>query len=67
MAIIPKGKHVKVMRNTLNVREGVTHTLSETWTGKLSRDFDTERRYSRIWLEMNPIPIYEDTKVEAMN
>ena len=67
MAIIPKGKHVKVTRNVLNVLEGMTHTISETWTGTLSLDFDSERRYSTIWLEMNPIPIYEDTKVEAMN
>ena len=67
MAIIPKGKHVKVTRNVLNVLEGMTHTISETWTGTLSLDFDSARRYSTIWLEMNPIPIYEDTKVEAMN
>ena len=67
MAIIPKGKHVKVMRNTLNVREGVTHTLSETWTGKLSRDFDSARRYSTIWLGTNGVPLDKYTKVEVMS
>ena len=67
MAIIPNGKHVKITRNVLNVREGMTHTISETWTGELTRDFDTERRYPMIWLEMNHIPIYEDTKVEVMS
>ena len=67
MAIIPKGKHVKVTRNVLNVRDGVTHTLSETWTGELTRDFDSARRYSTIWLGTNVVSLDKDTKVEVMN
>lgn len=67
MAIIPKGKHVKVTRNVLNVRNGVTHTISETWTGTLSRDFDSARRYSTIWLGTNVVPLDKYTKVEVMS
>lgn len=67
MAIIPKGKHVKVTRNVLNVREGMTHTISETWTGTLSRDFDSARRYSTIWLGTNVVSLDKDTKVEVMS
>ena len=67
MAIIPKGRHVKVTRNVLNVRDGVTHTLAETWTGTLSRDFDSARRYSTIWLGTNVVSLDKDTKVEVMS
>ena len=67
MAIIPKGKHVKVTRNVLNVRDGVTHTISETWTCTLSRDFDSARRYSTIWLGTNVVSLDKDTKVEVMS
>ena len=67
MAIIPKGKHVKVTRNVLNVRDGVTHTISETWTGTLSRDFDSARRYSTIWLGTNVVPLDKYAKVEVMS
>lgn len=67
MAIIPKGKHVKVTRNVLNVREGMTHTISETWTGTLSLDFDSARRYSTIWLGTNVVSLDKDTKVEVMS
>ena len=67
MAIIPKGKHVKVTRNVLNVREGMTYTLAETWTGELTRDFDSARRYSTIWLGLRYVPRYDDIKVEVMN
>ena len=67
MAIIPKGKHVKVTRNVLNVRDGVTPTISETWTGTLSRDFDSARRYSTIWLGTNVVSLDKDTKVEVMS
>ena len=67
MAIIPKGKHVKVTRNVLNVRDGVTHTLSETWTGTLSRDFDSASRYSTIWLGTIVVPFDKYTKVEVMS
>ena len=67
MAIIPKGKHVKVTRNVLNVRDGVTHTISGTWTGTLSRDFDSARRHSTIWLGTNVVSLDKDTKVEVMS
>lgn len=67
MAIIPKGKHVKVTRNVLSVREEMTHTISETWTGTLSRDFDSARRYSTIWLGTNVVSLDKDTKVEVMS
>ena len=67
MAIIPKGKHVKVMRNVLNVRDGVTHTLSETWTSELTQDFDSARRYSTIWLGTNVVSLDKYTKVEVMS
>ena len=67
MAIIPKGKHVKVTRNVLNVRGAVTHTISETWTGTLSRDFDSARRYSTIWLGTNVVPLDKYAKVEVMS
>ena len=67
MAIIPKGKHVKVTRNVLNVREEMTHTISETWTGTLSRDFDSARRYSTIWLGTNVVALDKGTKVEVMS
>ena len=67
MAIIPKGKHVKVTRNVLSVREEMTHTISETWTGTLSRDFDSARRYSTIWLGTNVVSLDKYTKVEVMN
>ena len=67
MAIIPKGKHVKVTRNVINVWDGVTHTISETWTGELTRDFDSARRYSTIWLGTNVVSLDKDTKVEVMN
>ena len=67
MAIIPKGKHVKVTRNVLNVRDGVTHTISKTWTGTLSRDFDSARRYSTIWLGTNVVPLDKYAKVEVMS
>ena len=67
MAIIPKGRHVKVTRNVLSVREEMTHTISETWTGTLSRDFDSARRYSTIWLGTNVVSLDKDTKVEVMN
>ena len=67
MAIIPKGKHVKVTRNVLSVREEMTHTISETWTGTLSRDFDSARHYSTIWLGTNVVSLDKDTKVEVMS
>ena len=67
MAIIPKGKHVKVTRNVLNVREGMTYTLAETWTGQLGRDFDPEDRDCPLKLGLDPIPRYDNTKVEVMS
>ena len=67
MAIIPKGRHVKVTRNVLSVREEMTHTISETWTGTLSRDFDSARRHSTIWLGTNVVFLDKDTKVEVMS
>lgn len=67
MAIIPKGKHVKVTRNVLNVREGMTYTLAETWTGELTRDFDPEDRDYPIRVGLCYVPRYDDTKVEVMN
>ena len=67
MAIIPKGKHVKVTRNVLNVWDGVTHTISETWTGELTRDFDPEDRDYPIRVGLRYVPRYDDIKVEVMN
>ena len=67
MAIIPKGKHVKVTRNVLEVREGVTYTLAETWTGELTRDFDPEDRDYPIRVRLRHVPRYDDVKVEVMN
>ena len=67
MAIIPKGKHVKVTRNVLNVREGMTYTLAETCTGELTRDFDPEDRDYPIRVGLRYVPRYDDIKVEVMN
>ena len=67
MAIIPKGKHVKVTRNVLNVREGMTYTLAETWTGELTRDFDPEDRDCPIRVGLRYVPRYDDIKVEVMS
>ena len=67
MAIIPKGKHVKVTRNVLNVWDGVTHTISETWTGELTRDFDSEDLDCPIRVGLRYVPRYDDIKVEVMN